>query len=86
MARFISRLITLDHRPWPKYWHCVVDTGKKFVKPGTTQVFYQNFDEEFYSKMSVWCEREFSRCCRISYNTFYFKSIEELKLFEERWR
>lgn len=84
--RLLSRPFVLQHRPWPTYWQCIIDTGKKFVRPNSNQVFYQNFDEEFYAEMESWCEKEFSRQCRISYNEFYFRTEEELGRFIKKWK
>lgn len=92
--RFITAQIRSEYRPWNKsretyfdvdHWFCIVDTGKQFVDPKTSKIFYQNYDEEFYVILAKWCEGEFARSCRVSYNQYCFNTQAELNLFLERW-
>jgi len=83
--RYKTKKVTLDARPWPEYIFCEIDTGRLCHDPRTSRAFYQNFDDAFYVNLSKWCMYEFGRECRISYNTFYFRTQEEFNLFKSKW-
>ena len=83
--RYRTRQVTLDVKPWPTYWFCIIDTGRLCHDPRTSRAFYQNYDDDFYVKLNQWCVYEFGRGCRTTYNEFYFRTREEFDRFRERW-
>jgi hypothetical protein len=83
--RYRTRQVTLDVKPWPTYWFCIIDTGRLCHDPRTSRAFYQNYDDDFYVKLNQWCVYEFGRGCRTAYNEFYFRTREEFDQFRARW-
>jgi hypothetical protein len=82
IMRSYTRTIATEYH---EYWYCTIDTGRLCEDPRNGQLFYQNYDDNFYVERANWCMGKFGRNSRVSYNQFYFQTKEEYNQFEEKW-